>query len=205
MFLFSSQVVKFFNDLTRCCCISSRFSKAKSGADLDSDDGIEPTVLMTHRADVDAINKRQLHELPSKAVHFEARDSGAFQGGSCPARRSLTLKVGAQVMLVRTLDARRGLVNGARGVVTRLGGATGLPTVRFACGAEEIVRRERWTVSAQGRTMGAREQLPLDLGWALSVHKSQVRQSRARDWPHLTTAIAALSFALKCWKPLELR
>lgn len=76
-------------------------------------------------------------------------------------------------MLVRTIDTRRGLVNGARGVVTKLGGATGLPTVRFACGVEEVVQRERWTVVSQGRTIGSREQLPLELAWALSVHKSQ--------------------------------
>lgn len=109
----------------------------------------------------------------SQANTYIARDVGSFSGSSCPARDKLQLKLGAQVMLVRTIDTRRGLVNGARGVVTKLGGATGLPTVRFACGVEEVVQRERWTVVSQGRTIGSREQLPLELAWALSVHKSQ--------------------------------
>jgi hypothetical protein len=49
------------------------------------------------------------------------------------ARGTVELKEGAQVMLIRTLSASRGLVNGSRGVVEKfVGGALKLPVVRFA-------------------------------------------------------------------------
>lgn len=49
------------------------------------------------------------------------------------APRALELREGAQVMLTRNANPRRGLVNGARGVVQRFAGtANRLPVVRFA-------------------------------------------------------------------------
>ncbi len=33
--------------------------------------------------------------------------------------------------------------------------------------------KERWSVVVGGRVLASRTQLPLDLAWALSVHKSQ--------------------------------
>jgi hypothetical protein len=96
----------------------------------------------------------------------------------CPAPRSLVLKAGAQVMLTRTLDARQGLVNGARGVIISLGpaGTARNPTVRFVSGAEVVVRAETWAVcrpGGPGAPAASRRQLPLKLAYALSVHKSQ--------------------------------
>lgn len=49
------------------------------------------------------------------------------------ARREVELREGAQVMLTRNVSAKRGLVNGARGVIERfIGNSIRLPVVRFA-------------------------------------------------------------------------
>lgn len=56
-----------------------------------------------------------------------------------------------------------------------------LPVVRFANGKVVTVGRERWTIAAGGRLTAQRVQLPLDLAWAMSVHKSQVWMDWGRE------------------------
>lgn len=104
--------------------------------------GIVHTRIVTHRADVERQNILALADLPGEAHVFDAEDADA--GGACarpaalspqaaakakealaqrlsllcPAPARLRLKVGAQVLLLRSVAPARGLVNGARGVVT---------------------------------------------------------------------------------------
>ncbi|KAM7154680.1 ATP-dependent DNA helicase PIF1 isoform 1-T2 [Molossus nigricans] len=141
-------------------------------------DGIVATRLCTHQDDVALTNERRLQDLPGEVHSFEAMDSDPEQARTldvqCPVSRLLQLKLGAQVMLVKNLAVSRGLVNGARGVV--VGFETegrGLPQVRFLCGVTEVIRADRWTVQTTGGQLLSRQQLPLQLAWALSIHKSQ--------------------------------
>jgi len=90
----------------------------------------------------------------------------------------LRLREGAQVMLLKNINPGQGLVNGAKG---RLVGFTHdeehLPIVEFASGVRQSVAPEEWAVetSERGRTVkkAARVQVPLKLGWAMTIHKSQ--------------------------------
>lgn len=52
--------------------------------------------------------------------------------------------------------------------------SSGLPRVRFLCGITEVIRTDRWTVQVTGGQYLSRQQLPLQLAWAISIHKSQV-------------------------------
>ncbi|KAK3256260.1 hypothetical protein CYMTET_34598 [Cymbomonas tetramitiformis] len=145
----------------------------RSGED-DHADGILPTKLHTHRKECDHINAMHLEELPGDFVTFKAQKAagsdGAYQSllASCPVRAMLHLKVGAQVTLVKTVDLARGLCNGARGVVVRFTATLKLPVVHFACGTECVVERQQWNLAGASML-----QVPLELGWALSIHKSQ--------------------------------
>ncbi|XP_035114742.1 ATP-dependent DNA helicase PIF1 isoform X1 [Callithrix jacchus] len=141
-------------------------------------DGIVATRLCTHQDDVALTNQRRLQELPGKVHRFEATDSNpelaSTLDAQCPVNQLLQLKLGAQVMLVKNLSVSRGLVNGARGVVVGFEAeGRGLPQVRFLCGVTEVIRTDRWTVQVTGSQLLSRQQLPLQLAWAMSIHKSQ--------------------------------
>ena len=117
-----------------------------------------------------------------KCQDFYARDSlRRVLDTICPATKKLELAVGAQVILLKTIDPGSKLVNGARGVVIRFTRKTEQPVVRFEHGLERVILPEVWTVHGGGGSSGgdgggvvaSRRQLPLDLAWAISVHKSQ--------------------------------
>ncbi|KAJ8306329.1 hypothetical protein KUTeg_016874 [Tegillarca granosa] len=139
--------------------------------------GIIATRLCTHKEDVDKINQYHLEKLQSVSKTFTSTDTDPVYrhqlNALCPVPDKLQIRIGAQVMLAKNLDIQRGLVNGARGVVTGFEkGNEGLPVVKFMCGVEEIIRPSRWTFKSGGAYL-TRKQIPLKLAWAISIHKSQ--------------------------------
>eukprot|EP00850_Spirogloea_muscicola_P007305 SM000036S13349 [mRNA] locus=s36:729059:731408:- [translate_table: standard] len=179
-----------------------RLQSCSSGAQLASaqgGDGIEPTRLYPHKVDVARENLGRLQQLRGEELTFVAMDIGGGEHqrkllDATQAAREVRLRVGAQVMLVKNLDQGAGLVNGARGVVeafvtpvslaslgenaphARQISASGRwPSVRFAClgGSPQVVGPESWSINEGPKVLAKRVQVPLALGWALSVHKCQ--------------------------------
>lgn len=156
-------------------------------------DEIEPTKLFSHNADVDRINEARLAEIESPATRFNAIDSGIepYLGQlqkNCMAPADMSLKVGAQVMLLKNIDIEAGLVNGTRGVMQAFepdNGGTLLPVVRMhvagdagqgngtRCVVTRRLKLEEWTMELSGSVVAQRRQVPLRLAWAISIHKSQ--------------------------------
>ena len=56
--------------------------------------------------------------------------------------------------------------------------SVGYPIVHFSSGLEVSVGTEKYTAKTGGGLVLTRRQIPLQLAWAVSIHKSQVRQSR---------------------------
>jgi ATP-dependent DNA helicase PIF1 len=150
-----------------------------------TDPNILPTRLCTHKDDVAVINKRELDSLPHPKQTFTAIDSDGNENGTsshvskilnqlCPAGSELVLKLNAQVMLIKNLDVSGSLVNGARGTVVGFDSSrNGLPIVKFMNGAQMTVKYESWSYRVSGGVLLTRKQLPLQLAWAISIHKSQ--------------------------------
>ncbi|NWU39203.1 PIF1 helicase, partial [Hylia prasina] len=141
-------------------------------------DGILATRLCTHKDDVELTNERRLQQLPGEVHVFEALDSDPMLvklvDAQCPVGGRVELKLGAQVMLAKNLDVSQGLVNGARGVVVGFESEQkGLPKVRFLCGVTQLIKMEKWVIKGPSGVHLSRQQLPLKLAWAISIHKSQ--------------------------------
>jgi ATP-dependent DNA helicase PIF1 len=102
--------------------------------------GVRPTRLYTHRADVQGENEAEFRRLEEQEFTFEAIDTGSIapptggQGNvikldgaqladnpyfkALQAPSTLKLKQKAQVMLLSNVDPSSGLVNGSRGIVS---------------------------------------------------------------------------------------
>ena len=134
------------------------------------------------RETVEKENQRKLIELPSACEQvFRAVDRYDNEGlkkllENLPAPAVLTLRIGAQVILLKNLDSKNELVNGAQGVVVafELGSDKAIyPVVRFKNGVVAQIERDSWEIESGGRVVAARTQVPLGLAWAISIHKSQ--------------------------------
>ncbi|KAJ3499823.1 hypothetical protein NLG97_g5 [Lecanicillium saksenae] len=87
---------------------------------LKFDDGVDLAQLFPLRAQVEGSNEKRLRDLPGEIHRFEAADTGdpAIKEkllANMMAPKSIDLKVNAQVMLIKNLDAS--LVNGSLGRV----------------------------------------------------------------------------------------
>ncbi|NXO01566.1 PIF1 helicase, partial [Rhinopomastus cyanomelas] len=150
----------------------------QTAANRSERDGILATRLCTHKDDVELTNERRLQQLPGEVHTFEALDSDPMLvkliDAQCPVGGRVELKLGAQVMLAKNLDVSQGLVNGARGVVIGFQSEhKGLPKVRFLCGITQVIKSEKWVFKGPSGVHLSRQQLPLKLAWAISIHKSQ--------------------------------
>lgn len=139
--------------------------------------------LMTHNFQAAAVNQKKLDDLPGRLYEFEAVVKGDFPESSYPAERHLQLKEGAQVMFIKNdIGVERRYYNGMIGTVTRL--SNDKIMVMPHEGEREIeVERAEWentrytidkaTSRVAQETLGTFSQYPLQLAWAITIHKSQ--------------------------------
>ncbi|XP_050535314.1 ATP-dependent DNA helicase PIF1 [Daktulosphaira vitifoliae] len=136
--------------------------------------GIVPTRLCCRTLDAQMINKKKLTDLPGVESKFESFDSGSSKilDDLTPVEKTIILKPGAQVMLLKNISVNSGLVNGARGIVKQFD-KNGSPIVQFKNGFKVAIKSEKWIIKTPTGQFLSRQQLPLKLAWAFSIHKSQ--------------------------------
>jgi len=164
---------------------SQSLTVLKSRRDLSwENEPIQPTLLFSRNMDVDTINNAKLAQLECASQIFSAKTISTGEQGPVDLQRivekmdkdanyvqELTLKVGAQVMLITNLDQERGLVNGSRGVVTGFKELINWPIVRFKNNQYVTIEQHIW--KSEHDKPVERSQIPLRLAYALTIHKAQ--------------------------------
>ena len=138
--------------------------------------------LTTRNDDAERINEKRLDQLPGKAFSHSGTLTGGFKRDAMPAPVHLSLKPGAQVMLLNNDSAGR-WYNGSLAKVASIEPADDVIFVDLEDGSEESVKPYRWnmsrlffnkeTQSIDTSSAGSFTQYPLKLAWAITIHKSQ--------------------------------
>ena len=140
-------------------------------------EGIEPTRLFTHNADVDAVNNTKLASLPGKPKTFKMAGRGSkplleVLVKNCLSPDTLVLKVDAMVMCTKN-NFEAGYVNGTLARVVSFEGEDGMPIIETTEGKRITIKTTSWDMMEDGKILASVEQVPLRLAWAITIHKSQ--------------------------------
>jgi ATP-dependent DNA helicase PIF1 len=154
--------------------LNARVSPIRTLSEGDPYVILTPTNEAAHR-----INTAFLNALAGEAATYEAGITGEFNESAAPTDSSLSLKVGAKVILLRN-DADKRWVNGT---IARITGLDDAKVTVDIDGREYDVEAVSWEnrrfafdqkeEKIVETVAGTFKQLPLRLAWALTIHKSQ--------------------------------
>jgi ATP-dependent DNA helicase PIF1 len=165
--------------------LDADFDRLEECRDTEFKHGVEPTRLCARNAAAEQINQAALARLLAAGavpLEFETKTGGGGTGASWAVSLGIpgavVACIGAQVMVTRNITSAVGALvaaNGTRGVIESVGvGADGAQTgvvLRLASGARCTIPYTR--VVDEGNTRHTATFMPLQLAWAISIHKSQ--------------------------------
>ncbi|NJN33707.1 MAG: AAA family ATPase [Saprospiraceae bacterium] len=143
--------------------------------------------LTTHNAKAAALNESSLAALSGKSYNFEAEIDREFPEAMYPTERTLTLKVGAQVMFIKNdLSGEQRYFNGKIATVESIaveGDDTEIVVKFNDSGSELTIEKYEWrnirysvnegSSEMEEEIIGTFKHFPVKLAWAITVHKSQ--------------------------------
>lgn len=155
--------LEFFN-----CCKIEDTSKRENAV-----------IITPFRAVAERINSDRLAQINAPEVAYNGELTGTFQERDTPAPMSLILKVGALVVFVKNGDKWH---NGSMGIVRNLGSKEIQVELLNLSHDVVSVKPEKWAKIEYVRDendrlieneVGSFKQFPLNLGYAMTIHKAQ--------------------------------
>ena len=161
-------------------------SKVMTDDEVDNVDLSNGAIICSLRKKRDAWNSHFLDRLDTQAHVFDAVDSDVTGNAISETVKTkiqrfhkerledtLTLKVGARVVLCKNLHVEHGWLNGTLATITHI--QSNYVTIQsIKTGRKTVVTRMKQSLSFPGSAVQyIRTQFPLILGWALTVHKVQ--------------------------------
>lgn len=147
---------------------------------IEDEERKKNAVLITpFRAVAERINANRLAEIDALEVLYRGDLSGNFQEKDVPAPMELILKVGALVVFVKNGDKWH---NGSMGIVRNLGAKEIQVELLNLSHDIVTVKPEKWSKIEYVRDendrlmeneIGSFKQFPLNLGYAMTIHKAQ--------------------------------
>jgi ATP-dependent exoDNAse (exonuclease V) alpha subunit len=148
---------------------------------IQDEDILKTAITITpYKSVAESINNRRLAELSPQARNYICQTEGTFDDAKeCPAPRVLTVKEGALVIFNK--NNRPQWINGTSGIIQKL--EDHVIVIKVLNTGEVVrVKRETWKnyqyeIDSLGKVyekeVGSFTQFPIQLGYALTIHKSQ--------------------------------
>lgn len=147
----------------------------------------EPILLAPTNHVVNNHNKSRFEKLDSEIHTFEGIINGDFSENMMLAEKTLNIRVGAQVMILRNKKIEDSTAyeyhNGSIGVVESINSDREIVTIKLSNGTSVDVEPVTWEnleykwnkkqKKCEIKVKGYYTQLPLKLAWAITIHKSQ--------------------------------
>lgn len=149
--------------------------------EFDPADSLGYIRLTTHRYKARKINVAKLDDLSAQPYEYKALIEGIYPKEDWPTDYVLTFKLGVRVMFIANDNWNFKFVNGTLGTVVDLDEKE--VTVATDDGQQITVGRRSWdfydyrinrqTKVVEQRLLGTFHQIPLQLAWSVTIHKSQ--------------------------------